>query len=86
MCLQEIGNRVAPIASTAAPEEVSVAPVRVTSPEQLISAAIRSVRHIHLADHINLVDQALPWPGVDAHLGHPSSRTHTITVRFLLPL
>lgn len=70
----------ASIVSTPAPE-ISLVPEIVTSPEDLISAFKRGVRHIQVLNHIDLTDLELPWPGVEAHLGHPSSRTHSISVR-----
>lgn len=66
--------------STAAAEQLA-APVRVTTAQELVSAVSRGVRHIRVMDHIDLTEQELPWPDVDAHLGHPSTTTHTIIVR-----
>lgn len=82
-CMQEVAS--APglselaILSTAAPVP-SMAPVSVTAARELVSAVSRGVRHIRVMDHIDLTSEELPTDG-SSHLGHPSTTTHTITVR-----
>lgn len=81
-CMQEVGSASGELASAAAAPP-SFAPVRVTTGQELISAVSAGERHIRVMDHIDLTSEELPWADVDAHLGHPSSSTHTITVRHL---